>query len=444
MWLTNVRLVGVPTRQALFFNVDQVLTHIQDQVQWEQAPESLAPIELDPESSAPQNIATQGSESFDFAGDWLSLGGVDLQINGALGLAFPDLTPGDGDRLHTIGQYLWQQGINAYLPTLVTTTVDNIHRALGVIAEFREAAYQHRPIAGQTTPSLQGAKMQGAKMQEAKMQEAKMQEAKILGAHLEGPCLNAKKRGAHPEKHLLPLSPNTLQEILGNYPDQVTVLTLAPELDPSGKSLAELKHHGIVISLGHSMATFAEAERAFEQGATMVTHAFNAMPPLHHRQPGLLASALLNPSVSCGMIADGQHVAPAMLTLLLRANPCGLFLVSDALAPLGLPDGKYPWDEREIEVKQGTARLPDGTLSGTTYPLLKGVQNLVQWGCCDPDTAIALATEAPRRAIGLKGLGLGCSAQDCLRWTLTDGDQLTWRRLDLPSMVAKVEGRNAR
>lgn len=159
------------------------------------------------------------------------------------------------------------------------------------------------------------------------------------------------------------------------------------------------------------------------------------MPSLHHRQPGLLAAALLHPQVWCGFIADGQHVDPLMLQLILKTNPRrGLFLVSDALAPLGLPDGVYPWDKRQITVTAGTARLDDGTLSGTTLPLLAGVQNLVRWQSCSVGRAIALATEAPRQAIGLPGLGSGQPACQLLRWHHNVNTQaLTWERLFVPA-----------
>ena len=163
----------------------------------------------------------------------------------------------------------------------------------------------------------------------------------------------------------------------------------------------------------------------------MVTHAFNAMPPLHHRQPGLLGAAITHKQVMCGFIADGQHVCPMMIDILLRASNYekGLFLVSDALAPLGLPDGTYPWDSREIEVINGTARLLDGTLSGTTLPLLVGVQNLVKWGICDVGTAIKLATDSPRQAIGLPGMDINQPA-NLLRWHFDEvTKELTWQRL---------------
>jgi N-acetylglucosamine-6-phosphate deacetylase len=131
----------------------------------------------------------------------------------------------------------------------------------------------------------------------------------------------------------------------------------------------------------------------------------------------------------CGFIADGEHITPMMLDILLRANHQGLFLVSDALAPLGLPDGVYPWDSREIEVKNGTARLGDGTLSGTTLPLLVGVQNLVKWGICDVGGAIDLATNAPRQAMNLPGI-ISHPKTGLLRWRWDEiTKELTWERL---------------
>jgi N-acetylglucosamine-6-phosphate deacetylase len=292
--------------------------------------------------------------------------------------------------------------VDAFLPTLVTTSVENIQRSLSVIADFVQTRRLTQPA------------------------------AQILGVHLEGPFLNPQKRGAHPEEYLLPLTIEQLQRLLGDYTGIVKVITLAPELDASGEAIPYLRSLGITVSLGHSLATAAEAQRAFNLGAKMVTHAFNAMPGLHHREPGLLGAALVHPGVKCGLIADGQHICSTMIQLLLRAS-CyeqGIFLVSDALAPLGLPDGVYPWDKRQIIVKNGTARLPDGTLSGTTLPLLVGVQNLVRWRICEVESAIALATEAPREAITLSGLDLAKPATQILRWHLDESTrELTWQRL---------------
>ncbi|MGL5804100.1 MAG: N-acetylglucosamine-6-phosphate deacetylase, partial [Xenococcaceae cyanobacterium] len=134
--------------------------------------------------------------------------------------------------------------------------------------------------------------------------------------------------------------------------------------------------------------------------------------------------------VYCGLIADGQHVSPTMMKILINAiDSKTIFLVSDALAPIGLADGIYPWDSRQIEVINGTARLLEGTLAGTTLPLLVGVKNLVDWGICEIEKAIAMATESPRKAIGLPGLSLGQPAH-LLRWHwYEEKSQLTWQRL---------------
>jgi N-acetylglucosamine-6-phosphate deacetylase len=359
------------------------------------------------EAIAPEPAATV----LDVEGDWISPGGVDLQINGALGLAFPDLAIAHLPTLEKICDDLWQQGVDGFCPTLVTTSVNNIHRALATIATFMQQR-------GDRSGTFLG------------------RTAEMLGVHLEGPFLNPEKRGAHPAEYLRSPTLNELKQVLGDYGQWVNVMTLAPELDETGDVIPYLASQGITVSLGHSQATAMQAQSAFEQGATMVTHAFNAMPSLHHRQPGLLGAAIAHPSVYCGIIADGVHVCPTMLDVLIRTGrggrspspyPAGLFLVSDALSPLGLPDGRYPWDEREIEVKQGTARLLDGTLSGTTLPLLRGVENLVNWGICAAAEAIALATLAPRRAMGQPAWD---GPLHLLRWS----DRLTWERITPPAV----------
>lgn len=342
----------------------------------------------------PQAIPLQkNSPLLDVSGDWISLGGIDLQINGALGLAFPDLSDENCDKLEAIGQFLWNQGVDGFLPTIVTTSIENIQRSLSVLSNLLSS--------------------------------------QILGVHLEGPFLNPEKRGAHPAEHLLQLTVEHVKRVLGDYASVVKVITLAPELDPTGDAIAYLRSLGIIVSLGHSQATADQAQQAFAQGASMVTHAFNAMPSLHHREPGLLGAAIVHPDVYCGLIADGQHVSPIMLDLVLKASQYdrGIFLVSDALSPLGLPDGRYPWDTRQIEVQHGTARLLDETLAGTTLPLLVGVQNLVKWGICDVGQAIALATTAPRRAIA-QAEGYLNQPAHLLRWSWHSATgNLSWERL---------------
>ena len=322
-----------------------------------------------------------------------SQGAIDLQINGALGVPFNDLTSDHAAKLPEICRFLYQQGIDGFLPTLVTTSIEQFHRSLFFLAEA---------IANQE-------------------QNPDPLQAKILGVHLEGSFLHPDKRGAHPQQHLLPLNLDTLQQLLGDYTEIIKVITLAPELDPSGVTIKYLCDRHIIVSLGHSTANATQTRRAIAQGATMVTHAFNAMPSLHHRDVGLLGEAILSDRLWCGLIADGVHVSPQMVKLLYRMTN-KIFLVSDALAPLGLPDGIYPWDDRPITVTNGTARLPDGTLSGTTVPLLNTVNNLVKWQVCETEQAINLAIAAPRQAINLDD-----ATPQRLAWYQTKSGQLIWQ-----------------
>jgi N-acetylglucosamine-6-phosphate deacetylase len=184
VWITGAKVPGVPDPQQLLIEQGQVL-----------ALGSLTEAMI---------CQTPEVNIIDLAGDWLSLGGVDLQINGALGLAFPDLQPADHPKLAEIGELLWQQGVDAYLPTLVTSPQQQVTQALATLAEFTA-----QPTG--TSP-----------------------QAQILGAHLEGPCLNPQKRGAHAAEWLQPLTLETIKTLLGNYAGLVKVITLAPELDPSG------------------------------------------------------------------------------------------------------------------------------------------------------------------------------------------------------------------
>ena len=376
------------------------------------------------QSIEPMGVAVpEAGQVIDIEDDWLSLGAIDLQINGALGLAFPDLRLEHLDKLQAVCDLLWAQGVDGFCPTLVTTSLVNFQGSLRAIAQFQ-----------------------------ARQQTAD-QTAKVLGAHLEGPCLNVEKRGAHPAEFLQPLTLENVKTVIGDFADSVSIVTLAPEMAMDAAAIDWLIAQGITVSLGHSLATVEQAKRAFDQGATMVTHAFNAMPGLLHREPGLLGAALTDSRVFCGFIADGQHISSTMLDLLLRAGRGGLvgapslgnlFLVSDALSPLGLPDGTYPWDSREIEVINGTARLTDGTLSGTTLPLIEGAKNLVKWGLCSVGEAIALVTQAPRQALKLPKLGPGMPAT-LLRWRQTGAGRfshekapttLTWQRLDSPKYLS--------
>ncbi|MFM7266758.1 MAG: N-acetylglucosamine-6-phosphate deacetylase [Cyanobium sp.] len=331
----------------------------------------------------------------DWGGDWLSPPGVDLQINGGLGLAFPELTPADLPRLETLLEHLWQDGVEAIAPTLVTCGVADLRGALAVLAQARA---RHAPG-----------------------------RCRLLGAHLEGPFLSPERRGAHPACHLAAPSAAALAERLEGFtggagwqgPADVALVTLAPELDGAAVVIESLRRSGVVVSLGHSAANEAQAAAAFNAGVSMLTHTFNAMAGLHHRAPGPVAAALLRDDVAFGLIADGVHVAPSLAVLLQRLAGEQLVIVSDALAPYGLAEGRHRWDARVLLVQNGSCRLEDGTLAGVTLPLLEGVVRLARWGE-RPGASIAAATVTPRRVLGdrrpVQQLLLGRPLAGCLRW----------------------------
>ncbi len=336
----------------------------------------------------------QSTESWE--GDWISPRGIDLQINGGLGLAFPELTTADLPRLRQLLERLWQDGVEAIAPTLVTCGLPPLRQALAVL---REARQQHRPG-----------------------------RCRLLGAHLEGPFLANERRGAHPPEHLAVPSLEALEQRIGGFESEIALMTLAPELPGASAVIARLRELGIMVALGHSAARAEQAAVGFDQGVGMLTHAFNAMPGLHHRAPGPLGEACRRGGIALGLIADGVHVDPTMAVLLQRLAPEQTVLVSDALAPYGLADGEHRWDERLLLVHNGTCRLEDGTLAGVTLPQLDGVIRLARWSG-QPAAAIWSATVAPRRVIAtaqsIDEALIGQPLTDQLRWTMT-GEELHW------------------
>ena len=334
----------------------------------------------------------------DWSGDWLSPMGVDLQINGGLGLAFPELSSTDLPNLLALLELLWRDGVEAIAPTLVTCGVAELRQALAVL---REARALHQP--GRCL---------------------------LLGVHLEGPFLAEARRGAHPRRHLAAPSLEALHSRIAGFEQEISLVTLAPELEGADAVIEALLQLGIQVSLGHSEANEAQARAAFESGVGMITHTFNAMAGLHHRAPGPIAAAVLRGDVALGLIADGVHVAPSMAVLLQRLMPNQVVLVSDALAPYGLADGVHRWDERALIVKKGSCRLEDGTLAGVTLPLLEAVRRMAGWSG-EAGQAIAAATLLPRRVLGdqrrIQELLLGRPLNHCLRWSGPAQD-LRWQR----------------
>lgn len=290
-------------------------------------------------------------------------GFVELQCNGAGGF---DLTAGP-EHLWDVAALLPRWGVTSWLPTIVTSPESTRQRALQVLREG---------------PPDDGPR------------------AVPLGYHFEGPFLSPERKGAHAVQHL---RRPEVAAVEGWTTDAgVVLVTLAPELPGALDVLRTLVDRGIVVSLGHSTATAAEATAGVDAGARWATHLFNAMPPLHHRDPGLAGVALTDERLAVGVIADGLHMHPLMVDLAWRALGERLTLVTDAVAALGMPPGLIRLGDMEALADDEGVRLADGTLAGSNLSMDRAVANLMAFAGVDLLDAVAAVTAAPASLLGIE------------------------------------------
>jgi N-acetylglucosamine-6-phosphate deacetylase len=290
-------------------------------------------------------------------------GFVDLQVNGFAGV---DLMGADADGYRRAGEALLETGVTAYLPTFISAPEEDLLAALGNVTG--EAAG-----------------------------------ARILGVHLEGPFLSEKRLGIHPATARRDPDPALLERLLGAGP--VRMMTLAPELPGADELIDRLFLGGVAVSCGHTNATAAEAEHAFDRGARAVTHLFNAMRPFRHRDPGLAGAALAREDVIVQIILDGVHLAEETARVIWQAAPGRVALVTDAVAAAGMGDGSYVLGGSEIEVRDGVARsLDDDVLAGSSLTMIEAVRNLHELGI-PLAQAVAAATAVPARVLGTLDVG---------------------------------------
>ena len=229
---------------------------------------------------------------------------------------------------------------------------------------------------------------------------AQERRAPLLGIHIEGPYLNADFRGSQPARHLRKPRPEEYLPWL--EPGAVKLITLAPELPGGERLMRDALERGVAVSIGHSGAGFDAAKRYFALGASQVTHTFNGMAGIHHRQPGIFLAALEDPRVTFQIIPDGVHVHPAVVRMLLRlAGAERVAVITDAMQATGLGDGDYALGDVFVSVKDGEARTADGGLAGSTLTMAQALRNMMRY--CDLTLAEALPmlTRVPARSIGL-------------------------------------------
>lgn len=258
------------------------------------------------------------------------------------------------------------------------------------------------------------------------------QGAKIAGIHLEGPYLNVKRKGMQNEMYLRHPNIDEMKEILTEAGDLVKMVTIAPEL-PGGIEMVEfLKDRGIIVAIAHSDATYEEAKEAFSKGASHVTHCFNGMRPIHHRDPGLVVAAFEEEHVSLQAIVDKIHLHPAIVRLMHRIKgPEGVVLITDALQAMQMGDGEYEFGGHKVTVANGEARLADGTLASSTVTMNEALQKTVESGI-SLDDAVYMAATTPANILGMLDKGRIASGMDAdlvlldsnfdVLWTMIEGD----------------------
>ena len=305
-------------------------------------------------------------EVIDARGAYLSAGFIDIHIHGSGGADVMDATP---KALQTISNSLLQTGTTSFLATTMTMAKSDIELALACVQNSKN--------------SLNG--------------------AKILGVHLEGPFINPIKQGAQNAEYIQ--KPNL--ELLKPYMDIIKMITLAPEVEGAKELLLFLQkyHPDILLSIGHSDATYEQTKESFKRGISHATHLFNAMNPLHHREVGVVGAVLEDEEMSCDVIADLIHIHPSFFNLLYKLKKDKLILVTDAMRAGCMGCGEYNLGGQQVSVKDGEARLADGTLAGSVLTLNGALKNFYNHCDISLPELIEMVTKTPAQRLGLKNIG---------------------------------------
>uniref|UniRef100_A0A3Q1IZW6 N-acetylglucosamine-6-phosphate deacetylase n=1 Tax=Anabas testudineus TaxID=64144 RepID=A0A3Q1IZW6_ANATE len=315
----------------------------------------------------------------DCEGSIIAPGFIDVQINGGYGIDFSQASEDVSKGISFVAKRILEHGVTSFCPTLVTSPPVVYHKV--------------------TSPVLP----------QVKVHNGGQHGAGVLGFHLEGPFISVEKKGAHPEQYLRTFRSGGIEDLMEAYGslDNVAMVTLAPELASSQSVVRELCQRGITVSLGHSVANLSQAEEAVQNGASFITHLFNAMLPFHHRDPGIVGLLTSDQvpagrTVYYGMIADGIHTNPAALRIAHRAHPSGLVLVTDAITAMGLPPGRHTLGQQVIEI-QGLHAYVAGTktLSGSIATMDMCVRHFKQASGCSVEEALEAASLHPAQLLGI-------------------------------------------
>ena len=293
-------------------------------------------------------------------------GFIDQHIHGAGGSDGMDATIADYE---TIAKTVAAEGTTSFVITTMTQSVENITKAMQAVKEYRESEHDG---------------------------------ARVVGIHLEGPFIAPAFKGAQPLDYVAKPDVDVFKAYNEASGNAIKIVTLAPEVEGAAELIAYLMENGIVSSIGHTGAKCADIEKAIESGASNITHTYNAQTALHHREIGTVGSAMLYDELNCELIADTIHVSVPAMRLLIKNKPADkVSLITDAMRAKGIPDGVSELGGQVVYVKNGEARLEDGTLAGSVLRMNRAVQNTVEKVGVPFTKAVDFATINPARMLGI-------------------------------------------
>jgi N-acetylglucosamine-6-phosphate deacetylase len=304
-------------------------------------------------------------ETIDATGRIVAPGYVDIHIHGSAG---HDTMDGTREAIEGISRFLVTRGVTSFCPTTLSQPTEDIMRSVRAVYDCIE-----NPIEGGAQP---------------------------LGVHLEGPCIDIKKKGAQPEQHIRAAADVDYEELFGL--GNIKLITLAPEIAGNRDLIAFARSQGATVVVGHSSASYEDLVEATKLGVNHATHTFNQMEGLHHRKPGTVGGVLLLDEIYAEFIADGIHLHPAIVDMIVRLKgPDKAVAITDAISGAGMPDGDYELGGQRVIVKEGAVRLADGTLAGSALTLDAAVRNILKFTRASVAEAIQMATLTPARSIGV-------------------------------------------
>lgn len=306
------------------------------------------------------------AEVIDARGYLVLPGFVDIHVHGAMDADVMDATP---EALDVMARFFAQHGVTAFLPTTMTAPREHIQAAL------------HNVKRAMSAPRTSGA-------------------AHILGVHIEGPFVNPKRCGAQPVAFMRPACPDEYCAWFES--GAVKLITVAPEVDGVMRLIEDAQRFSVSVALGHTDATYAQAQAAFAAGANQAAHTYNAMRGLHHREPGTLGAVLTNDAVYAQLICDNVHVHPAAMAALYKCKGAErLIVITDAMEATGLGDGDFTLGAHRVAVREGVARLSNGALAGSTLTMDAAFRNIIAATGCSLAEASRMCSHTSACAIGL-------------------------------------------